>query len=82
MATLTIRKLDDEVYERLREQARANNRSLEAEARQLISENVRPEHDFSALLKRLEEHRARMGAKYGVLSDSAALIRQMRDEDG
>lgn len=81
MATITVRKLDDAVYELLREQARANKRSLEAEARQLITEHVRPKRDFSKLFKRLDEHHARMREKYGVLSDSTPIIRQMRDED-
>jgi plasmid stability protein len=33
MATLTIRRLDEDIYERLRERARDNGRSLEAEVR-------------------------------------------------
>ena len=38
MATLTIRNLDDRVIERLKEQARANHRSLEAEVRHLLTQ--------------------------------------------
>ncbi len=37
MATLTIRRLDDAVYESLRERARENGRSLEAEAREILT---------------------------------------------
>lgn len=82
MATLTVRQLDDELYENLREHARANNRSVEAEVRQLIAEHVRPKSDFAGLFERLAIHRRAMREQYGVLSDSTGIIRQMRDEDG
>jgi plasmid stability protein len=77
MATLTIRKFDDEAYQRLRERARANNRSLEAEARQLLEERTR---DRATVSESLEEFQARLKAKYGVLPDSTDLIRRERDE--
>jgi plasmid stability protein len=77
MATLTIRQLDEEVYARLRERARANKRSLEAEARHLLDERSR---DLPALVEDLLEFHARMTAKHGLLPDSTPLIRQMRDE--
>ena len=41
MATITVRDLDDEVQRRLKERAAANNRSMEAEARAILSEEVR-----------------------------------------
>ena len=77
MATLTIRQLDDEVYERLREQARANNRSLEAEARHLLDERTR---DMPALVETLLEFHDRMVAKHGLLPDSTEIIRELRRE--
>ena len=82
MATVTVRQLDDELYADLRAQARANNRSVEAEVRQIIAKHVRPKPDFSALYERLAEHRRAMREKYGILSDSTEIIRQARDEDG
>ncbi len=36
MGDLTIRNLDDRVIERLKKQARANNRSLEGEVRHML----------------------------------------------
>jgi plasmid stability protein len=36
MATVTVRDLDDEVYERLKARAAGNNRSLEAELREIL----------------------------------------------
>ena len=77
MATLTIRQLDDEVYERLRERARANKRSLEAEARHLLDERTR---DLPALVEDLLEFHERMAAKHGLLPDSVELIRELRRE--
>ena len=36
MATVLVRDLDDEVYERLKARAAGNNRSLEAELREIL----------------------------------------------
>jgi plasmid stability protein len=77
MATLTIRQLDDEVYERLRERARANHRSIEAEARQLLDDRAR---DLPALVEDLLDFQKRMIAKHGLLPDSTELIRELRRE--
>jgi len=38
MGNLTIRNLDDDLLERLKEQAKANERSMEGEARLLLRE--------------------------------------------
>ena len=40
MGTLTIRNLDDRVIERLKAQARANERSLEGEVRHMLSSDT------------------------------------------
>ncbi|MGY4099569.1 FitA-like ribbon-helix-helix domain-containing protein [Nocardia sp. R16R-3T] len=42
MASITIRDLDDTVKERLRRRAAAHGRSMEAEARAILSDSVRP----------------------------------------
>jgi plasmid stability protein len=41
MATITVRNLDDEVQMLLKQRAAANNRSMEAEARAILTETVR-----------------------------------------
>lgn len=78
MATLTIRKLDDTVYERLRKQAQRNNRSLEAEARQVLEQRTRSIDDIVADLTIFHDE---MTAKHGLLPDSTPLIRALRDEE-
>ena len=78
MATLTIRQLDDAVYERLKARAKANNRSLEAEARVILDERTRTRTEAIARLQAFHEE---MGRRTGLLSDSTEIIRQMRDEE-
>lgn len=78
MATLTIRRLDDGVYERLRTRAKANGRSLEAEARTILTEQAR---DHDSIIKDLVRLNAEMGARHGLVSDSTQLLRAMREEE-
>lgn len=79
MATLTIRQLDDAVYERLKARAKANNRSLEAEARTILDERTR---NRTETVTRLRAFQDRMIAEHGgYLSDSTEIIRQIRDEE-
>ncbi len=40
MATITVRNLDEEVQRRLKKRASANDRSMEAEARAILSDAV------------------------------------------
>lgn len=78
MATLTIRQLDDDTYRRLKERARTNRRSLEAEVRHLLEERSR---DLPAIVEDLVDFQERMIAKHGLLPDSTDLIREMRDQE-
>ncbi len=41
MATITVRGLDEQVRDALRRRARRNGRSMEAEARQILADQVR-----------------------------------------
>ena len=78
MATPTIRRLDDAVYARLRDQARANKRSLEAEARLILESEAAVPGDIVGDL--LAFH-AEMTRKHGILPDSTPLIRAQRDAE-
>lgn len=52
MATLTIRNVDPEVHQRLRERAAGNGRSVEAELRQILQDVVQvPSQNMLMMLR-------------------------------
>lgn len=77
MATLTIRNLDDTVVTRLKERAKAHNRSLEAEVREILAHIVEGRVDkgpYWALADRIAARTRDIPQ-----TDSTLLIRQDRD---
>ena len=80
MATITIRRLADDVHSRLKTQAKNNGRSLEAEARHILGERVGG-GGTPGWIERLRDLQQRQAADVGILPDSLELIRQMRDEE-
>lgn len=80
MSEVRVRNLEPWVVDMLRDQAQRAGDSLEGYLRDhLRDEAMRPRREWAAKLKaRQDEFRQ----KYGVLSDSAELIRQDRDERG
>ncbi len=76
MGTLTIRNLDDEVITRLKQQAKASHRSLEAQVREVLSETTRQKSnaEFLAEVKRI----AAMTPKT-LQTDSTDLLREDRE---
>jgi len=84
MATLTVRKLDDTVYHALGVRARRNKRSLEAEVRQILAEQVNQPVTVDNIDQFLAELAIfRDETKHLIRSDedSVALIRAIRDEE-
>ncbi len=75
MATLTVRKLDDAVYRRLKDQARRNQRSIEAEARVILAEGAKL--DREAAIREINEIRRSLEGKF--TGDTTAWIREERD---
>jgi plasmid stability protein len=75
MATITVRNLDSRVHERLREQARLHQRSLEAEARFIFDRALRINR--SAIVREAEAIRRSLEGRY--TGDSTAEIRAARD---
>ena len=58
MAAITVRNLPDDVQRRLKQRAAANNRSMEAEARAILSDAVEEnEHFGRAWIEATEEFR-------------------------
>lgn len=58
MSTLTIRRLDQSVHDRLRDRAARHGRSVEAEVREILAEAVdAPQENLLATLReRIEEN--------------------------
>ena len=75
MRELTIRRIDEDVYQHLKERARRNLRSLEAEVRVILDQAARP--DRSEVTRRAAAMRARLAGRYR--GDSTAAIREDRD---
>jgi plasmid stability protein len=76
MTTLTIPDLDDAVVERLKRRAAANDRSLEAEVRQMLTEGSErlTLDDMRQRAKAMAER-----TRGRVQDDSTDLIREDRD---
>lgn len=84
MATLTIRKLHDGVYARLRSRAKANNRLLAAEAREILGARIVDHEDphvvdHEAFVADLHAFHIKMRERHGVLPDSTPGFRAERD---
>ena len=77
MGNLTIRNLNDAVIDRLKEQARANERSLEAEIRHLLTREVAGCPDTAEFLARADALAA--ATTDTKQTDSTLLIRGDRD---
>ncbi len=76
MANVTIRNLDDEVVLRLKDRAKANKRSLEAELREILTRSAgsMTREEFIAFAKRIAAQTPDVPQ-----TDSAELIREDRD---
>ena len=78
MATLHVRNVPDSLYERLRRQAEAENRSLSAELVILLDNALEPSDEQTAVLARIRQRRTYDPAAVGA-PDSTAVLRVMRD---
>lgn len=76
MADLLVRNVPTNVLERLKAQARLNNRSLQKEALAVIESGTKP---TMAEWLRLAEASREASKEWGPLADSSELIREDRD---
>lgn len=76
-AVLTIRKLPDEVQAALRNRAAASGRSVEAEAREILTAACLPPRDREWWDELAKRRQARTPQPFAV--ESAELIREGRD---
>ena len=75
MRQLTVRNIDDNIYQRLKDRAQVNRRSLEAEVRAILDQAVVP--DRSEVARRAAAMRARLRGHYA--GNATADIREDRD---
>lgn len=78
MANVTIRNLDDDVVDKLKARAKANNRSLEGEVRMLLTDIAEGRSNV-ARLRDIAEQIAAMTPAGIEQTDSTELIRRDRD---
>lgn len=77
MATVTIRNLADGTLQGLKARARKNNRSLEAELRELLDETIRRDRAMKRFLATADRIAAMTPAV--PQTDSTLLVREDRD---
>ncbi len=77
MATVTIRNLDEDVVGRLKEKAKQNHRSLEAELRVILADEARRLTGKEA--RALADRVAAMTPEGVQQTDSVELLREDRD---
>ena len=77
MASVIIRDLDERVVRKLKARAKANNRSLEAELREILSTEVNKHEQMRQFLAKADRIAA-MTPKVPQ-TDSAILLREDRD---
>lgn len=80
MADLSIRGLDDEVRELLRRRTAANGRSMEAEARAILSAAVRPPDHAPGFLATLHGRFQQLGGVELELPERSTAPRAARFE--
>ena len=77
MGSITVRNLDDNVIDALKEEARANERSLEAEVRYVLTRRASRATRVGEFRERT--YRLSRMAPEGPQTDSAELLREDRD---
>jgi plasmid stability protein len=78
MATLHVRSVPDELYDRLREMARISNRSLSAQVVTLLSEALAAQEAHARQAQILSDIRRRRFRPPAAAPDSAELLREDR----
>ena len=76
MPDLLVRKIDRKDYERLRQRAKAEGKSLGQTVREMIAEKLKPSK--AEALAELDRIRKKIGK---VSGDSTQIIREWRDND-
>ncbi len=75
VAVLTIRNLPDEVKRALQTRAKANGRSMEAEARIVLTESVKSQNRL-----KLGTVLSQIGQEIGLTEEEAKMFQNLRDQ--
>jgi plasmid stability protein len=78
MASIYIRDLSPATYERLKERAKQNRRSITQEAAVVLDAALNKQEQSKELWERIDRIRERVTARYGSFSDSTAKVREDR----
>lgn len=81
MATINVRRLDDDVVDRLKLRASLNNRSLEGEARYILERAVDDDFDVKRAAFLKISDRLRKRSRGSKQTPSEVLIREDRDRE-
>lgn len=79
MASVMIRKLPEELYERLKERARRNRRSITQEAAWILEAALSEAATSGEAWAEVERVREMVQGRYGSFPDSSAGIREDRE---
>ena len=82
MASLTVRNIPEDVMEALRDAAQAQQRSVNAQALHWLEHGAREQPtqtELNRLFRKIRASREAIYRRYGLGSDSAKIIRDMRD---
>jgi plasmid stability protein len=82
MPNLTVGEIPKDIYKRLKENARRNHRSLNAEIVAILNDEdgwIRRRREIAAVLPDLDQARTELASKYPNAPDSVELIREDRD---
>jgi plasmid stability protein len=80
MATLHVRNVPDDLYERIRRRASAENRSLSAEIIELLDVATRFEPEITAtLFDRIQRRRSEIQRSSGEFPSSVEMLRADRE---
>ena len=79
MAQILVRGLDDALVARLKDRARQNHRSLQGEVRAILEEAAAPLASRSEALAIVDKWQRYWKEQGKTFSDSAEIIRRMRD---
>ncbi|GAA4252826.1 hypothetical protein GBZ26_06845 [Azospirillum formosense] len=77
MGKIVRLEIDEALHATLTERAAINGRSVEEEVGAILSQAARPGR--AALIEKLQREQDELARKYGVLSDSTPLMRNLKN---